>query len=188
MDYAGQDQFPGLIELPADNTGRDAASTNVPLEALADRTVWLKNQTVISQHAHSAYNPLVLATFSGTNFAQSSIERIVNGARAGEMLSIDLSVNLQYVGTTGNWGNLRVAVIERWGTPNPATYTPQGTIMIMGQTGATTYAAGASLVTLHPVQSDGNIRVVVEGRTEPTAGMVLRVVGSYGLRVLKHRS
>ena len=62
MDYAGQDQFPALLELPADNTGRDAASTNVPLEALADRTVWLKNQTAVLQNTNSVYNPLALPT------------------------------------------------------------------------------------------------------------------------------
>jgi hypothetical protein len=42
MQYAGQEQFPQSFELISDNTGRDAASANVGLEALADRTQYLR--------------------------------------------------------------------------------------------------------------------------------------------------
>ncbi|AKT38246.1 hypothetical protein [Chondromyces crocatus] len=187
MDYAGQDTFPSSLELLADNTGRDASSTNVSLEALADRTVWLKNRSAATHYVRSFYNPLALATFNGTNFTQSNIARTLTGSKAGDRLSIDLVANLEYVGTTGNWGNLRVAVIERYDTPNPTTFYPEGTIMIMGATGSSTYAAGASLIAEHPLQSDGNVRVVVEGRTQASATAVLMIVGSIALRVLKHR-
>lgn len=185
--YQGNDVFPAGFEEVSDGTGRDAASVNVGLEALADRTIWLRNRTKLGHVVASVYNPLVYATFTSTNFAPSSIARVVNDAKAGDLLAIDLAVNLQYVGTTNNWGNVRVAVVERFDTPNPTTYYPAGTIMIMGATGTTTYAAGASLITEHTVHQDGNLKVVVEGRAEPSANVALRIVGSFGLRVLKQK-
>lgn len=42
--YAGSNTFPTSFEEVDDGTVRDAASVNVGLEALADRTVWLKSE------------------------------------------------------------------------------------------------------------------------------------------------
>jgi hypothetical protein len=45
VPMTGIDDFPASFDVPVDATdARDAASVGVPFEALADRTIWLKNR------------------------------------------------------------------------------------------------------------------------------------------------
>ncbi len=43
--YSGNDVFPSAADIPSDGDAKDVSSVNVSLEAVLDRTTWLKNRS-----------------------------------------------------------------------------------------------------------------------------------------------
>lgn len=103
--YAGSDVFPVSFEEVNDGTARDAASVNVGLESLADRTIWLKNRTLdltgpITFDGAVTFNQLVTAN---ANIYLATGSDIYYSLNTGKLIVEQIGYP-DYIESPANWG------------------------------------------------------------------------------------
>jgi hypothetical protein len=121
VDYAGNDTFPASLELPDDGDDRDAAGVDVPLEALADRTVYLRNVgwRRTSQWVHDSESPVASWSFNSAAYAPNTTDAnawlvTITNVRAGDVLVLDALVPLS--GGASQDGFVRFGVTQGFGS------------------------------------------------------------------------
>jgi hypothetical protein len=109
------DNFPAQITLPDDGTDLKAADVNVALEALADRTAYLKTHSILGVYTFIVDSELLIyqKVFSGTSYASPTAPDLtvdVPNAKAGDLLLVDASFGLILL--NGGAGNVRLVAID----------------------------------------------------------------------------
>jgi hypothetical protein len=103
-NYAGANVFPATIAMPDDGDPRNASSVNVPHEALADRTVYLKTRfdvlpnQIVSVVGSGLGNPSVFGDFTANG--QIGGLAAISGAvvEIGDLIIVDTSFDVYYTG------------------------------------------------------------------------------------------
>jgi hypothetical protein len=107
--------FPAQITLPDDGTDLKAADVNVALEALADRTAYLKTHTVLGVYTFifDEEDVIYQKIFSGTNYASPTAPDLtvnVPNAQAGDLILVDANFGLLLL--DGGAGSVRLVAID----------------------------------------------------------------------------
>ncbi len=130
VPYAGADVFQVDVPLPVDQEDEDAASTYAtPMEALADRTTYLKNrlgQQVLVTHGQTEAELVnqVLVSSSTTYSDSSKYELISLAVNAGDSVEVDAFVHVASdVSSPGAAIELRLAVSYDAGALAPLSGT-----------------------------------------------------------------
>ena len=109
------DNFPAQIALPDDGTELKAADINVAIEALADRTAYLKTHTVLGVYTFVVDDEILVyqKVFSSTNYTSPVAPDLtvdVPNTKAGDLLLVDASFGLQL--HNGGVGNVRLVATD----------------------------------------------------------------------------
>src|SRR5207247_4246848 len=97
--YAGANVFPASFDIPADGEFGSAASVNVAIEALGDRTVYLQNRanapamiyTLKLDNASDSTYPTIDAFNTGSYVESTFVKIDVPGCAVGDHLLIEYS-------------------------------------------------------------------------------------------------
>lgn len=190
----GADSFPATFEGPDDGDGRDAAGVEVGLEALADRTQWLRNHGVSNRLAvyHDGDpGPDGGAVFTwndlgtGPVFQDSTIYVDIASCLAGDRLSIDFSGSFRAINIVADFSYARMIAIEDQGGAN--TYRLLDGFIVMHAAIGTDYFAGAAHSTYHEVITPGTVRMMLEASVLDTSGNQLDLLAGWSIRVTRVR-
>lgn len=149
--YEGKDEFPASFEIPDDNDDLDAASVNVALEALADRTAYLQKTLQVAGIDREEFIKVVRLPV----VAQDDLATVVEGD-ASKSLGLNLPLGelhqgdvvvfdaMVYAQDTESAGRIQVALP---GTPLP-------TVIAEGMVPQT--SAGQTVVHGHYVEASAS--------------------------------
>lgn len=202
--YSGNDTFPASSNIPSGGDLRNASSVNTPLEALFDRTVWLKNrsnelfQYVNSTEASGATALLETFTYAGTSGAwtKSGIIKVdVPGCVAFDQLQCRLHIGALSYLTTASVArsiDVKIYVTDDLGGGSETDSTALGSL---GYLAAGSYANGTddfytyATHGKHGVAFSGTCRVGFEFRINNSgAGSALNIYSHVHLEVLRVRA
>lgn len=169
--YGGQDRFPTSFETVNDGSGRDAASVNVGLEVLADRTIFLRNvgfrRAVTWRVENDAPLPnLPSWAFRSTSYAPNATDpeawmvRLSN-VRAGDVIAVDMSGLVVLPNNTECF--LRLGVTDNFGLGGTEVQAP-GFIRFFDYPGMGRITASVSLSTQVVATASGETRIRLLGR------------------------
>jgi hypothetical protein len=186
--YGGTDTFPATAEIPDDSDPRDAASVTVPLEALFDRTYYLKRRGILGTYIAAADDETGSVGQSFTNHAAwtdgaSGFYINIPGAVVGDILLIDCAFGSRFDSTDPtHFGKFRLYIEDnREGTPVPAT--PAGAfVRLDGNADHANILFQRSIVSRHVVAAAGSTRVNIQGRVTHS-GDTVSVDMTYAMRV-----
>ncbi len=176
--------FPATYLIPSDGDDRDAASVNVALEALGDRTAWLKARVSdffeYTNSANSGGDPTSQETFSygtiGSTWTKSTIIKVdITGCKAFDILQCRLhigAVNLSSTNPASHLTSLRMYVTDDLGGGSETDFVVSGSHGMIDDDGTTngtdiyhSYASHGR----HGVSFDGTCRVGFEVRLRSSA-------------------
>lgn len=124
--YGGANTYPANITLPSDGDVKNAASVNVPLEGLADRTAYLYARSgayrvvSVSEYAHTSLNDVpalsdTIESFTtGSYVAASNALVSIAGALVYDVLLVDVA--LTALVTDAALGAVRAEISENGGS------------------------------------------------------------------------
>ena len=193
MQYAGQELFPQSFELISDNTGRDAASANVGLEALADRTQYLRTHGYagIESWFYSTEGPPVAGVnmwpFNSSSYAPNTLNASALSVsfpdtRPGDEFAIDFFGNTFCTPAAGVEAFLAVHATDNFGGGGVETKVPSA----LWRFGISGNLPPAMLTGRWTAQAPGTTRFRLLGRlSAPGNTFGIAVVAS--LRVLRFR-
>ncbi|WP_437285670.1 hypothetical protein [Sorangium sp. So ce406] len=184
--YSGQERFPASFETVNDGSGRDAASVNVGLEALADRTLFLRN-VGFRRVAFWYYDDQVRFrawAFNSTTYSPNFTFPddwvvTVPNTRVGDIITIDASGFFNADSTFGFW---KVGATDNVTGGGTEVLTP-GLMRLGG--GAQMWA---TFTTLHTVAVAGTTRIRLLGRYEGSLNAGLAAAASGVLRAALFRT
>ncbi|WP_437982916.1 hypothetical protein [Sorangium sp. So ce117] len=184
-EYSGQDRFPGSFETLNDGTVRDAASVNVGLEALADRTAYLFNRRIEAVHFTSWGNEdggvglPPATTYADWLDAGSRVFRVdVPNVEPLDVLLLDCSFTLEFLASgTGDQARVRLVAVA----PNGSTLLPVGA-HVASELRNLRAPMAISGVLVAP--QTGTYRVKLQGKTRNGDPGQLAVYDAFVLRVL----
>ena len=114
--YAGADAYPGSVTLPDDLDPADAASVNVALEGLADRTTWLAQRIgamyLVGIYENGSSTGATVHSWHGTSYTDGApAGQLSIACVAGDVLVVSSSwdVSIDPGGAT-TLGSLRIAI------------------------------------------------------------------------------
>lgn len=185
--YAGNNVFPSAITIPSDGDNKPAASVNVSLEGLADRTTWLEQRVndyfTYVNFSTSGGDPVSLESWSysviaGTWTKSAYVLVNVTGVEPDDEIRVKLHVAQAYLTRTATTGGLisyRVMATDQYGGASPTD------IAVGGSAGAietTNNSQG------QPLSSLGKHVVTLPGTTRLTLEVRLRTaVADFGLTI-----
>ncbi|WP_437935311.1 hypothetical protein [Sorangium sp. So ce341] len=184
-EYSGQDRFPGSFETLNDGTVRDAASVNVGLEALADRTTYLFNRRVEAVHLASWGSEEVsvglppTTTYADWLDAGSRVFRVdVPNVEPLDVLLLDCSFTLEFL-ASGTTDQARVRLVAV--APNGSTVVPTGAHVAseLRNSRAPVVISGFLVAS-----QAGTYRVKLQGKTRNGDPGQLGIYDAFVLRVL----
>lgn len=187
-EYSGQDRFPASFETVNDGSGRDAASVNVGLEALADRTLFLRNVgfrrvafwSYDDQDSFRAWAFNSNSTTYSPNFTFPDDWVVtVPNTRVGDIIMIDASTLFNVDSEFAFWKIGATDNVDGGGTE---ILTPG---LVRLGAGAQTWA---TLTTLHTVAVAGTTRFRLLGRYAGNFNLGFSVAASGVLRAALFRS
>ncbi len=179
------------VTIPDDAAGVDAGDVNVPVGALLDNDVYLASRGVVGVYAYTFDDPADFATpeqWTTTSYvAAANVTVDVPNTKIGDLLIIDMSGYVDFNGTTGHVGHIRLKITEQQGGASPQVINPPGA-RILGYTvsGAPALANG-SMTCKRVVASAGTARVTLEGKVG-TNGETMYLINVCTLRVLHLRA
>lgn len=194
--YSGTNVYPTSYDIPSDGDARDAASVNVGLEALGDRTTYLYNhlpaQIVFTRSFNTTGDPTTIETIDNNVVANAWTKTVNVLLNVGLCESSDTLFCYLVSGVSLPAGsytcNYRIyATDDVSGTPTDH--------VVLGSTGSTTKtAAGTSgsaffmSMGTHIVTANGTTRIGLEIRPTVAGAWTLDVLtGSY-IRVERLRA
>ncbi|AUX25166.1 uncharacterized protein SOCEGT47_057100 [Sorangium cellulosum] len=184
--YSGQERFPASFETVNDGSGRDAAGVNVGLEALADRTLFLRNVgfrrvAFWSYDNQSSFRSWAFnsTTYSpNVTFPNDWVVTVPN-TRVGDIIMVDASAFLNADATFAFW---KIGATDNFTGGGTEVLTP-GLVRLGG--GAQMWA---TFTTLHTVAVAGTTRLRLLGRYEGSLNAGFSAAASGVLRAALFRS
>jgi hypothetical protein len=141
--YAGANVFPVGITIPSDGDAENASSVNVPIEALADRTVYLKAVAAVLSARLDVKDLEPALNFSASN-AQSFVHAVWNPVTSA-WYGIEATTNCKASVTAGwSWG---VQLITGADTLHRIACDPSGDMLISTLDGNVIHEFNASTST-----------------------------------------
>lgn len=172
--YSGIDNYPTSFEEPDDNDQRDAASFGVGLEALADRTTYLRRRGIVAVEtlAFDDEVSILAENFTTAIFADSaSLVLDVENIEVGDFLCIDFCVHTLMNGAAdpNNYGKIRIKATSDWGGDNIGE-TVIGNICYVSDHigGVTGQAQTHTMVSTFAATAAGTTRINVECKITTT--------------------
>jgi len=184
--YSGQELFPAAFETVNDGSGRDAASVNVGLEALADRTLFLRN-VGFRRVAFWSYDDQInfrAWSFNSTTYSPNFTFPddwvvTVPNTRVGDIIMVDASALFNADSEFAFWKIGATDNVDGGGTE---ILTPG---LVRLGAGVQTWA---TLTTLHTVAVAGTTRFRLLGRYAGSLNLGFSAAASGVLRAALFRS
>lgn len=184
--YGGNNAFPALVTIPSDADPRNAASVNVALEGLADRTMFLKSNGMldmwhVADNGDASTEDFVTAAY----VASVNVTALVEGCKTNDILQCTFTGLNQQVGATGN-SFLQVFAVDDSGG------TPTGDLEVVGAgvkwPDVTTQLRAVALSGWHQVTKDGDVTIKLMGKITSTGGGIsLSLRQKYALTITRWR-
>lgn len=164
------DNFPAQTTLPDDGAELEAADLNVAVEALTDRTAYLKARGFIDVYSFATDTEIApsatVESFAatGSTYKDSAILRIdVQSCEVGDVVLVDASMPASFTGANaGSFCFLRIAATQGQGGNAPSTANLPGALMFFQGTSlyqSTTFSAEVRVTTA------GTVRVFARAKT-----------------------
>lgn len=195
--YAGANAFPASYLIPDDGDVRSAASVNVALEALGDRTVYLYDR--INPAGYVLFNAglqggnAVLVNWTAGSFSPAENLGLLSfgsGLKANDIIEAEFWSSFEFASSPLT-GSARIAVSE-----NSTSYTDVAATWTdaVGGSSETMIADNTAASVLHNVTlhaeytvvaaTPASVRVVVQGKS---TGMLIAGSSKYGFKARIYR-
>jgi hypothetical protein len=166
--YAGNDVFPASADTVNDGTGRDAASVNVGIEALLDRTMWLRRRALeFYSHipSHTTVNPVQV--WNSFTPAEYGAVIIIPDLNVGDVIDAQFTATaLHHQPTGADDGTLFFRLTEGYGG-SPADHNLSSRIAMPSAAG-NVWTFGATMRARHTIIAAGTVRIAVLGQVVGT--------------------
>lgn len=166
--YSGNDAFPTSITIPSDGDARAASSVNAALEALADRTVYLKSNGFLDIWQNANNDDASAEQFTTTSYVDSTaIVLTVDDCKTNDVIDIVCTTSTNQTGTPGDsW--FQIFAVDNYNG------TPTANIEVLGAGQKLLDASGSirtvALSGMHVVTEDGDCRVKLAGKIQTAGG------------------
>jgi hypothetical protein len=183
--YAGNDVFPASTNLPTDLDALDAASVNVALEAVLDRTVYLRSRVPLVG-SFSASSPPTFSSFNTASFVSplSGGTFDIAGCEVGDLILCDAFFQVELNTNTDEASFRLIASDDVTGTPTAETQVPEARVRLIPRAGDSSSVWPASMGGIWEVTAAGTTRITIQGKS---SGAIVFLVNPLSMRGLRTR-
>ena len=184
VNYGGNPAlFPPLFQIPSDGDQRDATSVDVAIEALGDRTAYLKDRAVVATYYDQddidfgGAEPFATYVAVGYTYV-APISSLVTTCRVGDGLLINFKSSV--IMNDPGAGGLRLATTQDFGGAAVNAAIPGSSIRVTNN--GMVYTRAVSMSARVIIGTAGDCRVEVEGKVD-AAGNPLLLLQSWSIMV-----